>query len=81
VTHGSGGRHVGAISSGCFTTIVAPDSTVLTEPIRSGEGAHFMEETAMNRTNVLISGIAIVWLVVLGGLAISAQDSARANTR
>jgi hypothetical protein len=30
----------------------------------------------MNRTNVLIGGIAVVWLSALGGLAISAQDSA-----
>src|SRR6476660_7973886 len=32
------GGAIGAISSGCFTTIIAPDSTVLCEPIRSGEG-------------------------------------------
>ena len=32
------GGTIGAISSGCFTGIVAPDSTLLCEPIRSGEG-------------------------------------------
>jgi aliphatic nitrilase len=32
------GGVIGAISSGCFTAIVAPDSTLLCEPIRSGEG-------------------------------------------
>ena len=32
------GGAIGPISSGCFTTIVAPDSTLLSEPIRSGEG-------------------------------------------
>jgi nitrilase len=32
------GGPFGAISSGCFTAIVAPDSTLLCEPIRSGEG-------------------------------------------
>jgi len=32
------GGPIGAISSGCFTTIVTPDGTVLCEPIRSGEG-------------------------------------------
>jgi aliphatic nitrilase len=32
------GGAVGAISSGCFTAIVAPDSTLLGEPLRSGEG-------------------------------------------
>jgi len=32
------GGVIGAISSGCFTSIVAPDSTLLCEPIRSGEG-------------------------------------------
>jgi aliphatic nitrilase len=32
------GAAIGAISSGCFTAIVAPDSTLLGEPIRSGEG-------------------------------------------
>ena len=32
------GGAIGAIASGCFTTIIAPDSTVLCEPIRSGEG-------------------------------------------
>ena len=32
------GGAIGAISSGCFTAIVAPDSTLLCEPIRSGEG-------------------------------------------
>ena len=29
----------------------------------------------MNRKSVLTIGMAIVWLAVLGGLAISAQDS------
>ena len=33
------GGAIGAISSGCFTAIVAPDSTLLGEPLRSGEGA------------------------------------------
>ena len=33
----SGGA-IGAISGGCFTAIIAPDSTLLGEPIRSGEG-------------------------------------------
>ena len=33
-TGGSGG----AILSGCFTAIPAPDGTLLGEPIRSGEG-------------------------------------------
>ena len=32
------GGAIGAISSGCFTAIVAPDSTLLCDPIRSGEG-------------------------------------------
>lgn len=32
------GGAIGAISSGCFTAIVAPDSTLLCEPVRSGEG-------------------------------------------
>jgi nitrilase len=32
------GGAIGAIASGCFTAIVAPDSTLLCEPIRSGEG-------------------------------------------
>jgi aliphatic nitrilase len=32
------GGVIGAISSGCFTAIVAPDSTLLGEPLRSGEG-------------------------------------------
>jgi nitrilase len=32
------GGAIGAISSGCFTAIVAPDSTLLCEPIRLGEG-------------------------------------------
>src|SRR4029078_12969612 len=29
---------IGPISGGCFTAIVAPDGTLLGEPIRSGEG-------------------------------------------
>jgi aliphatic nitrilase len=33
------GGVIGAISSGCFTAIVAPDGTLLCEPIRSGEGS------------------------------------------
>jgi aliphatic nitrilase len=33
------GGVIGAISSGCFTAIVAPDSHLLGEPLRSGEGA------------------------------------------
>ena len=32
------GGAIGAISGGCFTAIVAPDSSLLSEPIRSGEG-------------------------------------------
>jgi aliphatic nitrilase len=32
------GGNIGAISGGCFTAIVAPDGTLLGEPIRSGEG-------------------------------------------
>jgi nitrilase len=32
------GCNVGPISGGCFTAIVAPDGTLLGEPIRSGEG-------------------------------------------
>jgi aliphatic nitrilase len=32
------GGVIGAISSGCFTAIISPDSTLLCEPIRSGEG-------------------------------------------
>lgn len=32
------GGVIGAISSGCFTAIAAPDSRLLGEPLRSGEG-------------------------------------------
>ena len=32
------GGSIGPISGGCFTAIVAPDATLLGEPIRSGEG-------------------------------------------
>ena len=32
------GGSIGPISGGCFTAIVAPDGTVIGEPIRSGEG-------------------------------------------
>ncbi|TDN69510.1 carbon-nitrogen hydrolase family protein [Paraburkholderia sp. BL10I2N1] len=32
------GCGIGPISGGCFTTIVAPDGTLLAEPLRSGEG-------------------------------------------
>jgi aliphatic nitrilase len=32
------GGGIGPISGGCFTAIVAPDATLLGEPIRSGEG-------------------------------------------
>jgi len=32
------GGDIGAISSGCFTAIAAPNGTLLGEPIRSGEG-------------------------------------------
>jgi nitrilase len=32
------GTSIGPISGGCFTAIVAPDGTLLGEPIRSGEG-------------------------------------------
>ena len=32
------GGNIGPISGGCFTAIVAPDGTILGEPIRSGEG-------------------------------------------
>jgi aliphatic nitrilase len=32
------GGSIGTISGGCFTAIVAPDGTLLGEPIRSGEG-------------------------------------------
>ena len=32
------GGSIGAISGGCFTAIVAPDGSLLGEPVRSGEG-------------------------------------------
>src|SRR5205807_8228511 len=32
------GCNIGPISGGCFSAIVAPDGTLLGEPIRSGEG-------------------------------------------
>jgi aliphatic nitrilase len=32
------GGNIGPISSGCFTAIVAPDGSLLGQPIRSGEG-------------------------------------------
>jgi nitrilase len=32
------GGNIGPIAGGCFTAIVAPDGTILGEPIRSGEG-------------------------------------------
>ena len=32
------GGNIGPISGGCFTAIVAPDGTLIGEPIRSGEG-------------------------------------------
>jgi aliphatic nitrilase len=32
------GCDIGPISGGCFTAIVAPDGTLLGEPLRSGEG-------------------------------------------
>lgn len=34
----TGGGSIGAISGGCFTAIVAPDGSLLADPIRSGEG-------------------------------------------
>jgi aliphatic nitrilase len=33
------GCEIGAVSGGCFTAIVAPDGSIIGEPIRSGEGA------------------------------------------
>jgi len=32
------GGNVGLISGGCFTAIVAPNGTLIGEPVRSGEG-------------------------------------------
>jgi aliphatic nitrilase len=32
------GCEIGPISGGCFTTIVAPDGSLMGEPLRSGEG-------------------------------------------
>jgi len=32
------GANAGPLSGGCFTAIVAPDGTLLGEPIRAGEG-------------------------------------------
>jgi aliphatic nitrilase len=37
------GCTIGQISGGCFTAIVAPDGTLLGEPLRSGEGALIAE--------------------------------------
>jgi len=39
IVEDTGGGSVGPLSSGCFTAIVAPDGTLLGEPLRSGEGA------------------------------------------
>jgi aliphatic nitrilase len=35
---GDTGAGIGPISGGCFTAIVAPDGSLLGEPLRSGEG-------------------------------------------
>lgn len=32
------GCEIGPISGGCFTAIIAPDGSVLSQPVRSGEG-------------------------------------------
>src|SRR5215204_133282 len=37
------GCSIGPISGGCFTAIVAPDGTLLGEPIRSGEGVRIAD--------------------------------------
>jgi nitrilase len=40
------GGSLGPISGGCFTAIVAPDGTLLGEPIRSGEGSSSRTSTS-----------------------------------
>ena len=44
------GGNIGPISSGCFTAIVAPDGSLLGEPIRSGEGV-VIADLDFNRIN------------------------------
>lgn len=40
---GDTGGGIGPLSGGCFTTIVAPDGTLMGEPLRSGEGVHIAD--------------------------------------
>jgi nitrilase len=42
IARDTGGK-IGPISGGCFTAIVAPDGTLLGEPVRSGEGVVIAE--------------------------------------
>jgi predicted amidohydrolase len=46
----------GPISGGCFTTIVAPDGTLLGEPLRSGEGVVIadLDFTLIDRRKILM---------------------------
>ena len=43
---------VGPISGGCFTAIVAPDGTLIGEPLRSGEGAVIADLELLSRRGV-----------------------------
>jgi nitrilase len=50
------GCEIGPISGGCFTTIVAPDGTLLGEPLRSGEGVVIadLDFTLIDRRKLLM---------------------------
>ena len=50
------GCEIGPISGGCFTTIVAPDGTLIGEPLRSGEGVVIadLDFTLIDRRKILM---------------------------
>jgi nitrilase len=50
------GCAIGPISGGCFTTIVAPDGTLMGEPLRSGEGVVVadLDFTLIDRRKMLV---------------------------
>jgi aliphatic nitrilase len=53
------GCEIGPISGGCFTTIVAPDGTLLGEPLRSGEGVVIadLDFTLIDRRKILMDSV------------------------